>query len=338
MALPQIPMTDFPDWQDIVQLLGAAGGLSVVAHAVRGGFKKGSQAFLESFERPGERAELIQEIFLGGRVGDSGQRLLFHPSTDWRPAPGQRAAPRASEGYPHDLRALQGLACYLPEDPHWTEDLVFKEEVAPRDKLVCAGSPKANLVVRHVLPSFVLSEDGAQQQYATLLPPEGLSYFFGEDHVSPRVEVISMMRGGTKSLKTRKMIWTWKRPGDLDCWQPRGYREGEELRKDFLLVSRLPVSQIGGDVLVFAGAHGAGTDSTRLLLENLHIRELRKLADRVGGQAYFQFVLEVTQVRHSRSGTLPVSVRISEELPPVVLELGASQLRAKPFLPAKVWR
>lgn len=310
--------------------LAALKSLEVVLRVVSGAFKWGSRKFLEYFEKPGERADLISRLFLGEG------KFLFNPSDDWRPAAGQKEPPATGGGYPHDVRALRGFVPFLSEAPTFEKSLIFRAQLSPSDRLVCAGSPKANRMVRAYLPSFRLDGKGASQQYPTLLAAEKLRYFFGEDLTVPKVSVVSMMEKGEKREKTRKVLWKWTRD-DLEPWRPKGYLKGEELRRDFLLVSRLLRTEIGGDLLIFAGAHGAGTEAARLLLESLHIRHLRRLNDAIGGHRYFQFVVEVTDVSHGKSGTLPKEITISEDLPPVQLDLAAKDLNARPTRPRRVW-
>jgi len=327
------------EWANVLILLNAVRGIEVVLKAVRGTAKWGSRKFMEHYEKPGERRELIQQLFLGGVAPwNSGQpTLLFHPSNDWRPDPGQPDPPALGTGYPHDIRAIRSFDRFLPEEACYEDRLVFKSELRPSDKLVCAGSPKSNQAVRTVLPSFELTDKGARQQFATSIEARHLKYFFGVDKISRPVKVVSMMRKGQVASKTRKLLWSWRGDGDLQPWRPKNYLKGEELTSDFLLVSRLPLSSVGGDVLVLAGGHGAGTEATRLLLQKLHIRELRALDSVLGDAPYFQFVVEVTGVKHATRGTRPTSIRLSDALPPERLSLSAALLRPKPFLPAKLW-
>lgn len=321
-----------PNMSLALEALGAVRGLEIVLRVLTGSTKWAKKTFLEHFERPGERRELIHQLFM-----DRGD-FLFHPGTDWRPAAGQCQAPYLGRGYPHELRALRSFVPFLPEKAAYQETLFFPADLAVSSRLVCTGSPKANAFVRRYLPSISLSADGARQQYETVLRPEALRYVFGEDLAAPRVKAVSMMEPGKVAEKTRKLIWTWKGEEDLSEWRPKGHLEGAELRRDFLLVSRLPRTRAGGDVLIFAGAHGAGTEATSLLLRKLHIRQLRDLVDTLQGAAYWQFVVEVTRLRHSQTGTVPTRIQISDALPPVSLNIGAVQLRPQAAGRRRVWR
>jgi hypothetical protein len=304
----------------------------VVIRALTKTAKWAHRGFLGLVEARGKRAELISQLFLS--PGD----YLFHPSTDWRPAPGQSPAPIGGKGYPHDLRALRSFGPFLPAKTHFMEKLFFEEKLTPASRLVCAGSPKANKQTRLYLPSLELTASGIRQQYETLIPPESLKYNFGENPLEPRVKVISMMAGGEPELKTRKTIWKWRGKSDLGAWRPKGYDARAELTKDFLLVSRLPRTGAGGEVIVFAGGHGAGTEAVNLMLHKLSVEELRELADTLGGAPYYQFVVEVTKVKHRSWGTIPTRVRISEELPPERLDISAADLKKRPSKPEKEWR
>jgi hypothetical protein len=311
--------------------LGVQISLEIVMRVLIGSTKWATKTFLDCFEKPGERRELIGQLFL-----DQGE-FLFHPGTDWRPAPGQDEAPFRGRGYPHELLALRSFVPFLSETSGYQETLFFPAEVNPQSRIVCAGSPKSNPVARTYLPSFELTEDGARQQYPTLLRAQSLKYFFGEDLTAPRVQVVSMMQPGKTAAKTRKVLWKWRGKDDIEPWQPKGYKEGRELRRDFLLVSRLPRTSIGGDILMFSGGHGAGTEATRLLLHRLHIRQLRELVDLLPGKPYYQFVIEVTKVEHGKRGTVPKRIEISEALPPVVLNVSAADLLGHAVKGRKVW-
>jgi hypothetical protein len=150
--------------------------------------------------------------------------------------------------------------------------------------------------------------------------------------------VVSMMQPGMAAAKTRKVLLSWKGKDDFKPWQPKGYGAGEELRRDFLLVSRLPRTSIGGDILILAGGHGAGTEATRLLLHCLHVKQLRELVDSLRGKPYYQFVIEVTEVKHPKTGTVPTRIKISEDLPPVPLNVSAADLLRRAVKGRKVWR
>lgn len=316
----------------MLEALEAITGLEIVLRVLKGSTKFAAKTFLDYFEKPGERRELIGQLFL-----DQGD-FLFHPGTDWRPAPGQNEAPYRGRGYPHELRALRSFVPFLTETAAYQETLFFRAEVNPQSRLVCAGSPKSNPLAGTYLPSFELTEDGARQQYDTLIRPQSLKYLFGEDLTAPRVQVVSMMQPGMAAAKTRKVLLSWKGKDDFKPWQPKGYGAGEELRRDFLLVSRLPRTSIGGDILILAGGHGAGTEATRLLLHCLHVKQLRELVDSLRGKPYYQFVIEVTEVKHPKTGTVPTRIKISEDLPPVPLNVSAADLLRRAVKGRKVWR
>jgi len=316
----------------VLDPLGVEIGLEIVMRVLKGSTKWASKTFLDYFEKPGERRELIGELFL-----NQGE-FLFHPGTQWRPAPGQDAAPFRGRGYPHELRALRSFVPFLNETAAYEETLFFQAEVNPQSRIVCAGSPKSNPLAGTYLPSFELTKDGARQQYPTFLQPQSLKYLFGEDLTAPSIQVVSMMRAGEPAAKTRKVLWRWKGKDDITPWRPKGYGAGKELRRDFLLVSRLPRTSIGGDILIFAGGHGAGTEAATLLLHNLHIKNLRELVDSLHGRPYYQFVIEVTEVKHPKTGTMPTRIKISEDLPPEPLSISAADLLTRPAKRNKVWR
>jgi hypothetical protein len=280
--------------------------------------------FRTNLELPGERQELLKELFLG--KGD----FLFHPGSDWKPARGQSEPPTMEVGYPHDLNALLAFAPLLPKKTILKDDLYFEEKLTPTRHLVCTGSPKANALARSYLPSYELTEKGKTRQYNTIINPDQLQYAFGENFVDPTVKVISKMENGTIRDKTRKLIWKNPSRSDASFWYPQGYMDDEWLTKDFLLVSRLPRNSVGANILIFAGAHGAGTESVTLLMQKIHIARLRELVDLIGGTPYYQFVVEVTNIHHPSTGTMPLEAEISEKLPPVKLNLDSSALAKVP--------
>ena len=55
--------------------------------------------------------------------------------------------------------------------------------------------------------------------------------------------------------------------------------------------------------------------------ERVSIKQLREIVDLIGHKPYFQFVLEVSDLRHEASGTVAKKVEISTDLPPVILDL-----------------
>ena len=77
---------------------------------------------------------------------------------------------------------------------------------------------------------------------------------------------------------------------------------------------------------MFAGGHGSGTQAISLLLNQLPASQLRNLTDILSGKSYFQFVLEVSELSHGADGTLAAKVCVSEQMPPVALELGQKDL------------
>jgi len=276
-----------------------------------------------------ERVELIRNLFL-----DQGE-FLFHPSSDYVAANSQITPPHPQIGYPHDVAALLSFDPFLPGETKIQKSLLFDGSLTPTSRVICAGSPKANKLSRKYLPSIAVQRDGNRvSQYQTCISEDRLTYVFGEDFYAPTVDVVSMMYGGKRVPKTRKIIWH-RKGKNLLLWSPLGYELGGKLNADFLLVSRLPRTKTGGDILVFAGGHGSGTQAISLLLNQLPPSQLKDITDIVGGEPYFQFVLEVSDFSHSADGTLAARVCVSEQLPPVVLDLGPNDLIPESRLKAK---
>lgn len=316
----------------LLEVLDAIAVAELVFRVVTKSTKWGVKAVLDRTGKPGERRELVRHLFFG--QGD----FRFHAGNEWRPAKGQKVAPITRRGYPHELLAATSFVPFFDETAVYEDTLFFKAPLNPEHRIVTTGSPKSNDLARRYLPSFEKKEDGARQQHATLISPGSLKYLFGEDLTAPKVQVVSMMRHGATEAKTRKVLWRSRGKDDFKPWRPDGYSSGEELRRDFLLVSRLPTSSIGGDILIFAGGHGAGTEATRLLLHKLKMRELKKLVDLLGSSPYYQFVIEVTEVKHPKTGTVPKAVRLCEDPPPEVLNISAAHLLERAVKSTKVWR
>lgn len=295
--------------------VGAAIGAVVTATKGLSTVAKGWKAFRSRLELEGDRKEILQALFIG-----SGGHFLGFSGNNWLPADGQDAPPIAPLGYPHEQNAMFSITALLPEAPIEDGANLFRGTVHPDSRFICTGSPKSNESARRVLPFSRITDQGVLE-FETDLPRSGVKYHFIEDisRGARPLEVISMMNKGVLKPKTQKRIW-----GGGISWQPDGYTHRHELTKDFLLVSRLPRKNVAGDVLILAGAHGAGTEAIRLLLDSrqIHIRQLRDLADQLAGKPYFQFVIEVTEVEHREDGTVPTRIRIQEEfVPPVVLDL-----------------
>ena len=67
---------------------------------------------------------------------------------------------------------------------------------------------------------------------------------------------------------------------------------------------------------MLSGGHGAGVESVKLLLRDLHIKKLRKLSNMLKESPYYQFVIEIIKVKHTRKGTKPVKIILFDEIEP----------------------
>jgi len=113
--------------------------------------------------------------------------------------------------------------------------------------------------------------------------------------------------------------------GKQVTWRPKGYKDNSNwLRRDFLLVSRLPRNRSGGEILIIAGGHGAGTSGFELMFDShggLSFLDLLSLKSKIGGEPYYQFVLEVVDIKHpqddpSLEHTIARKIVISNDFEP----------------------
>jgi hypothetical protein len=185
------------------------------------------------------------------------------------------------------------------------------------DSLVCAGSPISNDYTRQYLP--YCEEETLERPKPSLLRPASLPYHFMYG-AKKEVGVVSWMGGSVPETKFNHGLFAELEPGaEREIWRPREVLDSRRrLATDFLLVSRLPRNRDGGEVLIIAGGHGAGTQAMELLLDEdgFPLRELRKLEERLQDAAYYQFVLEAYDMAHDLPGTTARALRVSETCMP----------------------
>jgi hypothetical protein len=278
---------------------------------------KGWSAFRSRVPMPGERNELLSELLF--REG----RHLFHAAREYKPQLEQTTPPQPTgRGYPHDVKALEAIERVVTGTIEYT-DSPRSANVSPSDYLVTAGSPKANQIAGQYVPSLIIRKNGEHVERKVIGPAKRIPYTLVEDLSQPLVTVFSLARGGKKDDKTRKAIRHSTR-GSPENWQPRGYSQSVMLEKDFLLVSRLPRNHDGGAILSVAGAHGPGTEATQLLVENIPFSQLKTLQKILGDKPYYQFVVEVTQLKHIEGvGSFASEAKIcleDDDLPPQTIE------------------
>jgi hypothetical protein len=271
------------------------------------------KAFRKRLELPGERKDILSSKFLR----DHGEYVLV-PGGEYKTTLNQAPVVPTRYGYPHDIEALRSFSSLLPNRTYYKQTL-WEQKIPITSKVVSSGSPKSSVSARQFLPFYEIDSKNIRLLYQTEIQPESVTYNFGEDLSAPQVSVISKMRGNIPDRKYRKALITRSANG-IRFWSPKGYLNGDWLEKDFLLVSRLPRNPNGGNILIFSGAHGAGTEATRLMFYKLRISELKELERFISNTPYYQFVIEVDKIEHKRTGTVPIHVRLSNELPPVKLE------------------
>jgi hypothetical protein len=88
--------------------------------------------------------------------------------------------------------------------------------------------------------------------------------------------------------------------------------QGDVLRSDVLLVTRLPGAEPGADVVVLAGLHGPAIRSIKQLLFDIEVPDLEFLAEKVRGFPfpYYQATFRVDGLIESNGTTVPTSISL----------------------------
>ena len=285
----------------VQQLLQGRGSLVTRAlevaarrHAERSPFDTERARLLAALVRPGPRVHLwpgTEHAY--GRPTDVARRL----------------------GYPHDLEAIAGFRNLFAG----AVDVVEREHIpsllAAGDVVIGTGNATSSRLARSLAASLPF-------QHSVDLPYE-LREDFGEERF---VRVISGMEGSAETLKRGKCLVD-RRTGevlydDRDHLGPGGW-----LRRDVLLVSRLPVPRLGCSVLLLSGGHGVGTQAAELLFrpDLVPLAGLRELAAALAGEEHFQLVLEVEAIEHRAPMSVSHAIALSRRAPPRPVGLQASR-------------
>lgn len=214
----------------------------------------------------------------------------------------------------HEHAALQPLRSLVPGMQYLSAPFI---EAVPEDQdsIVSSGAPVSNDVSGLYLPVFALGEDPSPPRRLAI-SRDALPYHFatGESH---SVKVISGSQGGRLTPKRNNAVVEWHEKKRIR--RPVGYidREGK-LGRDYLLVSRMPRTTSGGEILIIAGLHGPATQAFELVFdpEAFPEEEVRWLAEQVGDEPYFQAVLEADEIEHEQPMSRATRLRVSRLLPP----------------------
>jgi hypothetical protein len=173
-------------------------------------------------------------------------------------------------------------------------------DILPDHSIIAIGSGYSNRLTRLVMghpsdPHFYYSGAG----FAVELP-----YSIYE---IPGERVVRLEDGRHFETSRRAIV-----AKDRTAWLPRVKASGE-IDSDLLLVTLMPWSTAGRDLLVFAGVHGPAVMAVRGLLFDIRLDDLRRLADRVRGHRYFQAAFEIPRVTADGSTHLPEGIRLLED-------------------------
>jgi hypothetical protein len=170
-------------------------------------------------------------------------------------------------------------------------------EINPSHSIVSIGSSYANRLARAVMgettnPSFSYSGDGFNVK---------LPYSISDLPSSS----VNRLEDGTRFFTSRRGIVTQTQKEFIPRMGTAGI-----LETDFLLVTLMPWSLSGVDLLLLTGVHGPGVLAIKQLLFDIPIDDLRSLAKRVRGHKYFQAVFEIPKVREDGQTQVPEGIRL----------------------------
>ena len=242
-----------------------------------------SKALLERVNPSRKRFEVLNYLFKptgrvvgvpGGLINPEGKDL-----SKWEPW--------KRIGFPHDRAALDAYAVFARD-----VEVIDSERVVdiPGDiSIVTTGSPAANEISQLYMPYRDQLRDG--KTVSRTFAPDCLPYHY-EFLAEKRRRRVPSAPGGLadaphKGLTARGVTFLADNSGD-----------GAMLKKDFLLVSRLPRG-IGetGDIISIGGGFGPGTEAFKLLFDRNQFpdEQVWELEKALGDSHYFQvaFVCDI---------------------------------------------
>ena len=219
-------------------------------------------------------------------------------------------------GFPHDMRALLPFA-KLFKDPILEDVETIDVSWRSADSVVCVGSPVSNELARQYQP--YCDEGNPDATNPSLVRGAVLPYHFLYGS-KKELQVRSWMEGGKFEDKRNHGLYVQEQTGgQRQLWRPRcNIGPDRRLARDFVLVTRLPRNLAGGEILIVAGGHGAGTQAIELLLDEAAFptSELWKLRNAIGDWRYYQFVLEAFEMEHAPPATVATRLAVSTDCPP----------------------
>lgn len=271
-----------------------------------GGSQRRADVVTLHLERAAETSahDLARIDAIAHLAASAGQTLLV-PGHDHPDASSFRGL-----AYPHDFSALAPF-----RHLGWRQAIMYDldgidSQVRNGDLIVATGSPTSSRLARRLMT-------------------DSLPYRFEELGDERFVKVVSGMFGGTVEKKKGKHLL--ENTGKEFYTDRDNVTETGWLRRDILIVSRIPSGYEDCDLLLLAGGHGAGTQAIELLFDPRIITsdEIRELCNRLDGHRYWQFVLEAMDIEHNPGAmSLARSARLSPYCPPRVLN--ASEFARQP--------
>ncbi len=223
-------------------------------------------------------------------------------------------------GFPHDSAAIAAFRQLDPSVPELIPGDSRQAEVPPAFNLVAVGSPVSSDDVRLYLPYW--KSDSPGLGFSETFHSDEIPYHF----FMSNEKTIVVRSGAMNGAFVKKGENGIKISSSGRVWRPRHSTDRKgHLKTDFLIVTKLPRSRSGGDVVLMSGGHGAGAEAFRLLLDPKVFprSELDSLMKAIGNAPYFQFVLECSDIRDDRDMSRAHNLSLSEDCPPQVIEPSA---------------
>jgi hypothetical protein len=271
----------------------------------------------------GTRSQILQQIL-----------CVSDPDLYWFSA-GKLHVPKDDHGHDHHSSAIVGnpydqrvyeaaFKMFLKPSTRLDDRIVQDHDGLPISHSVfCSGGPNSNAWIQQYVPCWrkeTVRGDGFPM-YDTVLHPQNVPYHFLIAE-KPVVKFKSAVHTGP--FPVHGVLVESRDPRRRRPWYP-GREEYQDqsgwLTRDFVLISRLPRLFEGGAVLSIAGGHGFATQAFELLFEeNAFARaELEFLQVQLAkfNRGYFQFVLEVDEIKHNGNESVASRVSVCRELPPI---------------------
>lgn len=196
--------------------------------------------------------------------------------------------------YPSDKNAAEVIRNDFFKDMEFEE---IKEYIPEKTvgSLITLGSSVASPITRQMLG------DPRESQYKPKFLIQFVEYkyevsiYYNYAPPDPRTPRVNNYQSGRRAPWLERNWGVVSREGGE--WFPR-FEKGW-LLCDYLLVTRISSPIRGaGDILIFGGTHGAGTQATELLLRNLDLNELETIINTIGNSPHFQTLFRVSDISH----------------------------------------